>query len=68
MSKDQKLHDELLPVCERYVKQAADSVWFCRQMQLRFAELEKLAQRDRTPAMGFTAEAVTKLLNEGKDP
>lgn len=67
MSKDHKLHDELLPVCERYIRQAADPVWFCQQLITRLQELEQVAKRNRTPAMGFTAETVSKLL-KGEEP
>ena len=66
MSKDFQLHDELKPICERYVRFAQDPVWFCRQMQLRFAELEKVAMQKRSPSGSFRAAVVEEILREGQ--
>jgi hypothetical protein len=67
MSHDFRLHDELRPVLERYVGQARDPVWLCRQLQLRLSELEKAAQHKRTPSGSFSAAVVKEILNEGSE-
>lgn len=67
MSKDHQLHDELVQVCNRYAKLAQDPVWFCRQMQMRFSELEAAALKSRTPSGIFSAATVERIL-KGEEP